>query len=538
MPVFPVFSGAIRSRTTEMKRSPQSMVLKLWCLPACLLTAFLFPVAGETAAGDRAATPPLAADRMFSDHMILQRGMPAPVWGTAAPGETVVVSIRNQRKQAKAGTDGKWMVKLDPLKTGAPAALKISGVGDGAITFTNVLVGEVWIGSGQSNMAGNTSGYRRQDEALDAWANDATHMPLRFYDRHNGVWRRPSEPQFGRSSALGFAFIYSLSKELGVPVGMMVFAYGGRPSGEWITPGMAAASADPVLRKLVEPGAEAPPPGGGQAGKRKFLTRETMGVHYRNGISKFRPYAIRGVLWDQGEGGTNLEGVDQFTAMSALIAGWRKDWGNDDLPFLHMQKPSGGGCAWDPANPVNRGARELTPQPTGPSRMKPDRMFYRLNHIRMGTIPNAPLVTTVDLARGVHPPTKSAYGARAVRVALGTVYGRDVETCGPVYRSHTVEGGRIRVTFDHVGKGLAFRHSEKLQGFEIAGSDGAWRWAEATIDGATVVVHHADIPSPTQVRYAYWPEPSYANLFNKDGLPALTFTTERLPRPTTPSRGR
>jgi len=492
-----------------------------------------------------AGVTPLRADRMFSDHMILQRDMPVPIWGTAAPGQTIEVSIRDQKKTAKADADGKWLVKLDPLKVGDPATLNVGVAGANAtITFTDVLVGEVWIGTGQSNMDGQTAGSRKEDEVMDAWAKDTDKMPLRVYIRDKGVWQAASGEAVDRFSALGFAFIYSLSKELGVPVGMMVVACGGRPSGEWITPEMAAASTDSVLRKLVAGGTEATPTGANQGGQ-KFLTRETMGVQYLRWISKFRPYAIRGVLWDQGEAGTNIEGVDQFTAMTTLITGWRRDWGQGAFPFLHMQKPSGGGCAWDPADPVNRKAVAFAVQPGNPSQMSADKMRYTLAHIRMGTITNAPLVTTMDLAPGMHPPTKSAYGARACRVALGAVYGRNVQICGPVYRSHKVEGDSIRVTFNHAGKGLAFRHGDKLQGFEIAGADGKWNWAEATIfttTGAgqvadTVVVRNGSIPSPKFVRYAYNPTPNYANLFNQDGLPALTFTTENLGKDPQPSRG-
>jgi len=503
-------------------------------LPALILLG----IAGFSVAAEPAGGPPLRSDRMFSDHMVLQRGMVVPVWGTAAPGETVTVSIRDQEKTTTADADGKWMVRLDPLETGAPATLTISGAGDAAIVFTDVLVGEVWIGTGQSNMAGATGGYRGNDAVLNTWADAASSLPLRFHDNGKGMWRTPSEQTINGFSALGFAFMYSLAKELDVPVGMMVVAYGGRPSGDWITPEMAAASDDPVLRALGHrnpaPTAEDEP----VTHRRKFLSREQMGKTYSNLIRRYRPYAIRGVLWDQGEAGTALEGVDQFTAMSALIAGWREDWGQGDFPFLHLQKPSGGGCAWDPANPMNDKARTLTPQPTAPSRMSHEKMYYTLNHIRMGTIPNAPLVTTVDLAPSVHPPTKSAYGARAVRVALGAVYGRDVETRGPVYRSHAVEDDRIRVTFDHTGEGLAWRHGDKLQGFEVAGADGRWDWAEASIDDDTVVLHNPNIPAPAHVRYAFHPQPSHANLFNNDGLPALTFTTEQLPKDPLPSRGR
>lgn len=483
---------------------------------------------------------------MFSDNMILQRGMPVPVWGTAAPGETVTVSIRDQRKQTKASADGKWMVKLDPLETGDAATLEIRGAGDSAIAYTNVLVGEVWIATGQSNMAGHAGGYRKNDEVLDEWADAAVNMPLRFYDRHKRAWRMPSEQTINGYSALAFAFMYSLRKQLDVPVGTVVVAHDGRPSGKWLTAGMAADSGCELLEKYAAGEVDLSLDNVKPGSKHTYLTPETMGEYYRNEISMFRPFAIRGVLWDQGEAGTCLKGVDQFTAMSALIAGWRRDWRQGDFAVLHMQKPSGGGCAWDPVDWVNRGAKPFRKQPGLPSRVDPKRMFYTLDHIKVGTIPNAPLVPTMDLAPGVHPPTKSSYGARACRVALGAVYGRDVAICGPVYRSHKVEGDAIRIAFDYVGKGLDFRHGERLQGFELAGADGKWNWAEATIERATiagksadtVVLRGASVPDPVQVRYAFGREPAFANLFNKDGLPALPFTTEKLPVDARPSFGR
>ncbi len=493
---------------------------------AGLLCAALLASAGPACAA-------VTAGRIFSDNMILQRDVPSPVWGTAAPGETVVVSFGNQEKTTKADADGKWRVQLDPLQTGRAATLTIRGEkAKDTIAFTDVLAGEVWIGTGQSNMDGRTGGYRRQDEVLDAWAKDAAGMPLRFYDNQKGAWRPPSQETINQFSALGFSFIYSLSKELAVPVGMMVVAEGGQPSVKWITREMAAASSDPVLRKYGQPGytGEASSVAPEDRNMRRVRTLDLMGCHYVKIKELYYPYGIRGVLWDQGEAGTCLDDVDQFTAMSALIAGWRRDWGQGDFPFLHIQKPSGGGCAWDPSDPVNRKARAFRPQPDKPSRISREHVRYALEHLEMRTISNAPLVTAVDLAPGIHPPTKSAYGARACRVALGTVYGRGVEIYGPIYRSHKVEGDRMRVEFDHVGKGLAFKHGDKLQGFEIAGADGQWDWAEAAIDGDTVVLHNPRIPSPMNVRYAYSPRPDYANLFNRAGLPALLFTTEKLPK--------
>jgi sialate O-acetylesterase len=134
------------------------------------------------------------------------------------------------------------------------------------------------------------------------------------------------------------------------------------------------------------------------------------------------------------------------------------------------------------------------------------------------------------LGTGIHPSNKSGYGKRACRVALGSVYGHKVAISGPVYKTHKVEGKKVRVFFDHVGKGLAFRHAKALQGFEIAGADGKWQWAEAAIDGDSVVLSHPEVSKPLNVQYAFSNNPSFANFFNKDGLPGLTFTTVKWER--------
>jgi sialate O-acetylesterase len=150
---------------------------------------------------------------------------------------------------------------------------------------------------------------------------------------------------------------------------------------------------------------------------------------------------------------------------------------------------------------------------------------YQLDHIKMSTIQHAPLVTAVDLGLGIHPACKSGYGKRACRVALGTVYGRDLEIYGPIYREHKTEGNKIRVSFDHIGKGLIGKHAETITGFEVAGADGKWAWAEAVIDGETIVVSSKEVSKPVHVQYAFSNRPAFANLYNKDGLPALTFTS-------------
>lgn len=229
-------------------------------------------------------------------------------------------------------------------------------------------------------------------------------------------------------------------------------------------------------------------------------------------------------FWDQGEAKTRLEGVNQFTAMTALITGWREVWGQGEFPFLHVQKPSGGVAPFDPENPINRGAASFAPE--YPAKRSPS-LNYNLDHIKMNTIKNAPLVTAVDLGTGIHPANKSGYGARAVQVALGEVYGREIATCGPIYHSHTVDGDKIRVQFEETGEGLTFRHADDLRGFEVSGSDGVWHWAEAKIEiPDTVIVNSPQVAAPVNVRYAFERAPNYSNLYNLDGLPGLMFTTE------------
>ena len=472
--------------------------------------------------------------KIFTDNMVLQHDMKVPVWGTPAPGEAVTVEFAGQKKETKADKDGNWMLRLDPLKISKEGrVLKISG-----IELKNVLVGEVWLGAGQSNMSYKTGVFMEKDTVLAEMVTSGPYPNLRLY--HDGAWKVADEATTKSFSAIHFAFGLNLHKEFKVPVGLMVGAVSGTPSGRWITKEMFSADAA-LLKMLKEEGgydgiddmytkwragmekAQADAKAAGRP-RPRFRQADRIGVCYNKEIGRFVPYGIRGVLWDQGEAGTAIPGVDQYTTMNALISGWRNVWGQGDFYFLHVQKPSGGGCAWDPENPVNKWARPFGRLPethiTNPSDMQ-----LQLNHIKMATIKNAPIVTTVDLCPKLHPPIKSAYGKRACRVALGAVYGHDVAICGPVYKSHKVEGSTIRVSFNHTDKGLAYKHGDRLQGFEICGSDGKWEWADAKLDGDTVVLSNEKVVKPINVQYAFNKSCNFANLFNQAGLPALMFTT-------------
>ena len=483
---------------------------------------------------------------VISSHMVLQREMPVPIWGTAAAGEKVTVKFRDQQKSATADADGKWLVKLDPLKVGEPGPLTISGTN--AITLDDVLVGEVWVGSGQSNMDMGVGSYTKGDVVLDQ-AAAKSYPKIRLIRAGNPGWQPATPENNQRFSALLFAFGVPLQKELDVPLGLLVGAVGGTPSGYWLSE--RAYQSDAACKQVVEKYAatfsiekaeekykadlakwEKDNAEAKQSGKRAPRKpdpiarpgecRGKLGNLYESRIRPFMPFAIRGVLWDQGESGTAICGVDQYTLMGALIRGWREEWGQGDFPFLHVQKPSGGGPAWDPADPVTKFADKAAPLP----RAVPGDGQYVETHIRISEYSNTAMVTAIDLGSGTHPVCKSGYGVRAARVALGMVYGRPVEIYGPVYKSHKIDGNTVCVTYSHVGQGLAVPEGAKLQGFALAGADKAFYWADAKIEGNTVVLTCDKVAKPVAVRYAYSSRSPWANLFNKDGLPALPFRTD------------
>ena len=502
------------------------------CAKFCGLIG-LFLVSISTANAD------VVVDKMFSDHMVLQRGMEVPVWGTADAGEKITVTFQGQTKTITANDAGKWLVKLDPLKVGDASDLTVAG-SNTEVKFSDVLVGEVWLGSGQSNMAGGVGSYAKKDDVLAQLVTGGPYPTLRLYSR--GTWAVADETTINGFSAIHFSFGQALHQELKVPVGLMYGAVGGTPSGRWLSKEMALADEKLVAQFKANNGSH---PSEMESERKKSLAKyneekkkliaegkkppryrgpNQFGDLYKSKIEFMVPYAVRGVLWDQGESKTQIPGVDQFTTMHALINGWRNVWGQD-FHFLHVQKPSGGVAPFDPENPINKGAAAFNASLPAKPGSQPNSLKYQLDHIKMRTIKNAPLVTALDLGIGVHPTCKSGYGKRACRVALGTAYGKDVEIYGPIYKSHKTEGNKIRVTFDHIGAGLAIKHANTVRGFEVAGADGNWAWADAVIVGDTIVVGSKEVAEPVHVQYAFSAKPSYANLYNKDGLPALTFTT-------------
>ena len=492
---------------------------------------------------------------VFSDNMVLQREIVLPVWGWAAPGEKVTVEFAGQTKSAVADNAGKWQIKLEALKASAePRELTIRGASDDHRTrIGNVLVGEVWIGSGQSNMAWEVSRVltKEMEEAMKAGPYPKLRLLRTDATKEQPIlaWRESTPEQINQFSAHLFSFGLRLQKELDVPVGLIVGAVGLTASRTWISP--EAIDADPVCQKAIERYAvsaayaavlkkyeqdleaykKAVADGKlpTMAPKKPPLPSQTAGsgALYKERIRPVIPYGIRGVLWDQGESGTGYPAIDQYTMMGALISGWRNEWGQGAFPFILSQKPCGGGCAWDPMNPVTRLADKFGRLPAE----VPNDGESLEQYLAIRNYPNTAIAISSDLGGSLHPQNKWGYGHRAADVALGMVYERKIEYHGPTYASHKIEADKVRIQFKHVGQGLAFKHGDKLQGFALAGADNEFHWADAKIDGDTVVVSSEKVAQPVAVRYAWTSAGrSWANLFNKDGLPALPFRTDSTPR--------
>ena len=496
---------------------------------AVCLTAVWAPAMALTTAAE------VKIDPAFGDHMVLQRDMKVPVWGTGTPGDNITVSFGGQKKAGTVAKDGKWMIHLDPLKTGKPGELILQGTN--TITLKDVLVGEVWLGSGQSNMGLVIREGIGVDPLLAAAAANSYPQIRHMTTGAAGKgWQEARPENMSEFSALLFTFGVNLHKELDVPVGLIAAAVGCSCAGHWVS--NEAIEADPVIKEMrSHPGQEAV---GTWVGSRKHTRRlGGLGCFYESRIRPVMPYAIRGVLWDQGECNSALRGtkfweMELSTAMGVLIRGWRKQWGQGEFPFICVQKPSGPGCAWDDDDPVTRSARKFEPLPQAvPETGNGDynwpggsNALWCQDYLNLRLHPNTAVAISSDLGVGLHPPNKWGYGARLARVALGMVYGRKLEYYGPTYASHKIEGDKVRVSFSHVGQGLAWRHGEKLQGFAVAGEDKVFHWADAVIAGDTVVVASDKVKQPVAARYGWGKEYPWANLFNKDHLPAIPFRTD------------
>jgi sialate O-acetylesterase len=511
---------------------------------------FAFAVALALSAGVARANVKLPD--VLGDSMVLQRGRSAPVWGTADPGEEVTVRFAGQTKKTKAGADGRWRVNLDPLRASStPATLTVSG--KNTIELKDILVGEVWLVAGQSNMQRLLS-ETANGEAATAAAN---HPLLRLFNVSRAVAFKHASPPLGRwractpesvkeFSAAGYYFGVELQKELGVPVGLINSSYGGSQAEAWTPVDYLLASPD--LRPTVErakiwdeerprvkaeyeeqikrwraeadkarsAGARPSPSPAVPDALREYRVASSI---YNGMIEPLIPFLIRGAFWYQGE--SNEERAEQYAILlPVMIRAWRERWGEGDFPFGIIQLPNYRDPKPEPADEAWSHVREAQRRTALATR-------------------NAGLVVTIDIgeAHDIHPKNKLDVGRRMARWALAEVYGRKLTPTGPVLRGARVEGPKMVLTFDDVGAGLKIRDGDKLEEFAVAGEDRKWHWAEAKIVGKNrVEVWSAEVPRPVAARYAFNNNPRRPNLTNDTGLPAAPFRTDDWPGPTAGKR--
>lgn len=483
----------------------------------------------------------------FSDHLVLQRDAALPIWGTADPGEEVVVTFQQQEQKTTAGDDGRWSVHLAKTPAGGPYELTVQG--KNTVTLKDVLVGEVWLASGQSNMdftVAKTEKYYfagTKDEAEEVAA--ANHPQLRMFTADwtmraepqrdvEGAWKVCTPENVREFSAVAYFFARALQRELGVPVGILTSTYGASTAEAWMSREALATEAalQPRLEKLdaavnafaADPTIAAGYARASQRWEEKAAEAKAAGqklprrpknpdpvqdqhnatVLYNGMIAPLIPYAIRGAIWYQGESSVNDAPVYPLL-QSTLIRDWRTRWGAGDFPFFYVQLASNHAPKPEPGNSRLASFREAQ---------------------RKGlAVANTGMAVTIDIGdeKNVHPSNKQDVGARLARLALAKTYGKPVESSGPVLESVEAEGSTLRLKFAHCEKGLVAKDGA-LKHFAVAGKDGKWKWAEARIDGQTVVLSCAEIEAPIQVRYAWADHPEGCNLTNAEGLPAGPFS--------------
>jgi sialate O-acetylesterase len=451
-------------------------------------------------AGAARATVTLPA--VFSDHMVLQRDRAVRVWGWAAPGEEVRVAIDDQRWLATADGDGNWSVTLDPHKAGGPHQLRIN-----ATVFEDVLFGDVWVCSGQSNMQWSVQQAANPQEEQAK----ADHPQIRLFQVPltssesplatigNG-WAVCSPQSVGNFSAVAYFFGRELNSKTGVPIGLVNTSWGGTPVESWMSRSAlrripeTSRMLDEHLARVADPQLMA------SATDLQKNRSWHPGALYNAMIAPFTPFAIRGAIWYQGESNTNDPELYSRT-FPAMVRDWRRAWGQGEFPFYFVQLASFvGNAGW----PGLREAQTMTLE-----------------------LPNTGMAVTLDIGdtRDIHPKNKQEVGRRLALWALRDVYRQKVVPSGPLYSGMATNGSKIMVSFEY-GEGLRTSDGGELTGFEVAGADGNFVPATARIVGDRVEVSSPQVPVPMQVRYAWASDPK-CNLVNGAGLPASPFRTSK-----------
>src|SRR5215813_5867156 len=493
-----------------------------------LLTVSLFLIVSAVAASANVSLPDV-----ISDSMVLQRDRPVPIWGTADPGEQVSITFGGQTKATVASADGRWLVRFNAMRANPTPAL-MTILGHNRIELKDILVGEVWLVAGQSNMQLLLSETANGEAAIDA----ANHPLIRLFNvsravafKHAApplaVWRACTPESIKQFSAAGYYFGVELERELKVPIGLMNSSYGGSQAEAWTPAEYLLASNE--LKPTVErtkiwdeerprvkvsyeealkkwraesdqaraAGARPQPSPAVPDALREYRIASSI---YDGMIAPLIPFSIRGAAWYQGE--TNEARAQQYgLLLPTMIRAWRERWGEGDFPFAIVQLPNYRSEKNEPADEAWSHVREA----------------QRRTAL---AVPNAGLIVTIDIGdpRNIHPKNKLDVGKRMALWALARVYNRKVTDSGPMFRAAKIDRDKIVLTFDE---------------FAIAGADQKWVWADAKITGKNrVEVWSTSVAQPLAVRYAFNNNPRHPNLTNESGLPAAPFRTDDWPGPT------
>ena len=479
---------------------------------------------------------------IFSDHMVLQRGMPVPIWGWADPGEQITLSIAGQIKTTTADEDGKWVVKLNPLSDHSQLSLTVKG--RNTVVIEDVLVGEVWLAAGQSNMQLSVN------DVTNAWKEKVTaNFPqIRMFtvSRHpavtpqtncDGQWVICSPKTVGNFSAAAYFFARELHQNLEEPVGMIHASWGATPIETWTSmPRMEGPEFEPVFKPWQEKmrvpydaslaeqqyvkaltiwtnraevlkshGKNVPPPPKLMGDPR--LDKNYPANLFNGMIAPIIGYAIRGAIWYQGENNAGSDFPQLYSVqLPLLIQDWRKRWDEGDFPFAWVQLPN-----------FQAGKNQ---------RSDNNWSLVREAMLRTLSETNTGMAITIDVGdpKNIHPKNKQAVGHRLALWALAKVYGKNLPYSGPLPAGQTVEGNKMILSFVHTDGGLVV-HGAELKGFVIAGADHQWVKAIAEIQGDHVIVSSPEVQLPLAVRYGWASNPD-CNLFNGAGLPASPFRTD------------
>lgn len=489
-----------------------------------------------------AAAADLSIASLFSDHMVIQREQPLKVWGWATPGDQVRVMIGAENATATTSADGRWSVTMNPPATVGPHTMKVSSE-DSSIEIADILVGEVWLCSGQSNMAMTVNRARDYEQERRAAELPRIRMfkvnsghALTPQDKCAGAWAVCSPDTVGGFSATAFFFGRRLHAELDVPIGLINSSVGGTSVESWtsmtaqsqvpeIGPRLQAwrqsdqeydeqaaqATFDRAMQRWTKNAKAAREAGNKPPRKPKLAARPRQDRNYPANLfnGKIHPligFSIRGAVWYQGENSSGRGFAHLYgPQLTTLIRDWRARWGRD-FPFAWVQLP-------------NYRAAQQEPAETNGWTLVQEGMLKTLAE------PDTGMAITLDVgeARDIHPKDKQSVGFRLAQWALASVYGADLIPMGPVYRDHTVADGRVTIAFDHAA-GLRST-TDSVKGFAVCGADRQFVWADARIDGDKVVVSSPDVPQPVSVRYAWAANPIFS-LYNDAGIPASPFRTD------------